>query len=110
MSENKEIKIIYSDRDLLVCVKPAGVPCESANENTESAFAATHKLANLACVDGVVYRFGPVCAAIDTFISDFGKVSDELILVFVACVIRTESDFCNHNSFSFLLRSSSRSA
>lgn len=36
MSENNEIKIIYSDPSLLVCVKPAGVPCETANEKTKS--------------------------------------------------------------------------
>ena len=31
-----DIKIIYSDQSLLVCVKPAGVPCESANEKVKS--------------------------------------------------------------------------
>ena len=31
-----DIKIIYFDRDLLVCVKPAGVPCESANDKVKS--------------------------------------------------------------------------
>ena len=36
MSENNEIKIIYSDRSLLVCIKPAGIPCETANEKTKS--------------------------------------------------------------------------
>ena len=32
----ESIKIIYSDDTLIVCVKPAGVPCESANENVKS--------------------------------------------------------------------------
>ena len=31
-----EIKIIYQDESLAVCVKPAGVPCESANPNIKS--------------------------------------------------------------------------
>ena len=35
MSEEKEIKIIYSDRELLVCAKPAGIPCETADEKTK---------------------------------------------------------------------------
>lgn len=35
MTEKNEIKIIYSDPSLLVCVKPAGVPCESADVNTK---------------------------------------------------------------------------
>ncbi len=32
----EEIKIIYSDSSVVVCVKPAGIPCESANERTKS--------------------------------------------------------------------------
>ena len=36
MSENNKINIVYSDSDCLVCVKPAGVPCESANEKVKS--------------------------------------------------------------------------
>ena len=32
----ESIKIIYSDDTLIVCVKPAGVPCESANEKVKS--------------------------------------------------------------------------
>lgn len=32
----EEIKIIYSDEAIVVCVKPAGVPCESANEKVKS--------------------------------------------------------------------------
>ena len=32
----EEIKIIYSDEAIVVCVKPAGVPCESANERVKS--------------------------------------------------------------------------
>lgn len=31
-----DIKIIYSDPSLLVCIKPSGVPCESANEKIKS--------------------------------------------------------------------------
>lgn len=32
----QEIKILYKDDSLAVCVKPAGVPCESANKNVKS--------------------------------------------------------------------------
>ena len=39
MSETNEIKIIYSDPSLLICVKPAGVPCETADEKTKSLSA-----------------------------------------------------------------------
>ena len=59
MSENKEIKIIYSDRDLLVCVKPAGVPCESANENTESLSSLLTKQLGASYV-GMVHRLDQV--------------------------------------------------
>ena len=36
MSATNEIKIIYSDPSLIVCVKPAGIPCETANEKATS--------------------------------------------------------------------------
>lgn len=36
MSDVKEIKILYSDPTLLVCVKPAGIPCETADEKAKS--------------------------------------------------------------------------
>lgn len=37
MTESNEmIKTVYSDRSVLVCVKPAGVPCETANKNVKS--------------------------------------------------------------------------
>ena len=36
MSETNKITILYSDTSLLVCVKPAGVPCETANEKIKS--------------------------------------------------------------------------
>lgn len=32
----QEIKIIYQDESIVVCVKPAGVPCESANKSIKS--------------------------------------------------------------------------
>lgn len=39
MSESKDIKIIYSDADILVCHKPSGVPCETADSKVKSLTA-----------------------------------------------------------------------
>lgn len=59
MSENNEIKIIYSDRDCLVCVKPAGVPCESANEKIKSLTNILSEQLNAPYV-GMVHRLDQV--------------------------------------------------
>ena len=64
--------VAESRADAAVLVRrDAHAYARAANENAESAFAAANELADLACVNGVVYGFGAVCAAIYAFISVF---------------------------------------
>ena len=59
MSDASEIKILYSDRDILVCVKPAGVPCETANEKVKSLSALLSEQLGAPYV-GMVHRLDQV--------------------------------------------------
>ena len=59
MSDTSEIKIIYSDRELLVCAKPAGVPCETANEKIKSLSALLSEQLGAPYV-GMVHRLDQV--------------------------------------------------
>lgn len=54
-----DIKILYSDSSLLVCVKPAGVPCETADEGTESLTSLLKKQLSKDYV-GMVHRLDQV--------------------------------------------------
>ena len=55
----EEIKIIYSDSSVVVCVKPAGVPCESANEKVKSLTNILSEQLNAPYV-GMVHRLDQV--------------------------------------------------
>ena len=59
MSDASEIKILYSDRELLVCIKPAGVPCETANEKVKSLTAILSEQLGAPYV-GMVHRLDQV--------------------------------------------------
>ena len=59
MNREKEIKIIYSDTSLLVCVKPAGVACESADLKADSLSALLAEQLNVPYV-GMVHRLDQV--------------------------------------------------
>ena len=59
MSDVKEIKILYSDSSLLVCVKPAGIPCETADEKVGSLSSLLADQLGISYI-GMVHRLDQV--------------------------------------------------
>ena len=74
----EEIKIIYSDGSVVVCVKPAGIPCESANEKAKSLTKILSEQLGVPYV-GMVHRLDQVTEGLMVYsLSDkaTGKLSE----------------------------------
>ena len=59
----EEIKIIYSDGSVVVCIKPAGIPCETANEKVKSLTKILSEQLGAPYV-GMVHRLDQVTAGL----------------------------------------------
>ena len=84
-----DIKIIYSDRDLLVCVKPAGIPCETADEKTKSLSALLSEQLGAPYV-GMVHRLDQVTEGLMVYsLSEkaTGKLSEFITRQSIICPV-----------------------